>query len=476
MIPRPALAPRRLQAAALLLATGLAPATLAGAERFGSDPTRSGGDLPPRTPRLEKLEAAPVAVGEQIRFRSEILSADVTMRIAVPESFAVSSEEHTYPVAFLHGDHGRQFFPTVAGLVKHLADRERMPESIVVSLDDLDAIPQIHTHGMWGAETLGPDGDPAADLRHLEEEVIPYLERTYRANHYRLIVGVSGSSLFPIYTFTEAPDLFDSHILVAAADMFGMGYRPGETFVDAFEAALAATPTRRAKLYVGVADADLEGQERYRSNLEALESRLRRFAGLDLEVEVFPREDHYAVLIRAMLSALDQNFPDARWSARYRDLVAQSGDALDNIDRYYEELSREYGFRILPRADRWNNVNCLRFMIRHLIQEGRTAEAVAVAERRAEYRPGTLPSLRGLVDAYEADGRLAAAVAAQKRAVAQAEAEGHSELSALEERLQALRTDLAQEKDGGADGAPAPPADPVTVGPSPLRPSPVPAP
>jgi hypothetical protein len=51
-------------------------------------------------------------------------------------------------------------------------------------------------------------------------------------------------------------------------------------------------------------------------------------------------------------------------------LVAQPGDALDNIDGYYQELSRAYGFAILPRADRWNNVNSLRFLIRHLIRLG----------------------------------------------------------------------------------------------------------
>jgi len=234
------------------------------------------------------------------------------------------------------------------------------------------------------------------------------------------------------------PDLFDSHILVAAADIFGMGSEPDKTFIDAFEASLVAAPSRTAKLYVGVADSDIEKRADYRTNLDQLTERLGRFEHLDLKVEVVPNADHYAVFIKTVLSALDQNFPFERWSSRYRDLVAQPGDALENIDRYYQRLSQEYGFKILPRADRWNNVNCLRFMIRHLIQEGRTHESVLVAKRRVEYRPKALASYTGLADAYEADRQISAAIKAQSKAVELAKAERRNDIAQLEDHLKSL--------------------------------------
>jgi predicted alpha/beta superfamily hydrolase len=395
----------------------------------------------PASPGLEALGSQPVTIGRQIEFRSKILDSDVRMNLYVPESFAISSPTHTYPVIFANGGHGEQFFSTLVGIVKHLGDRERIPESLVVSLNDMGDIPEIYTHGMWGAEKLGGSGDPGASLRHIEQEVIPYLEKNYRANDYRLLVGVSGSSLFPIHTFTAAPGLFDSHILIAAADMMGMGYTEDATFIDAFEAALSAAPKRRAKLYVGVADGDLENRDDYRANLDELKARLARFEQLDLRVEILPRTDHYEAFLKGMLSALEQNFPHERWSARYRELVAQPGDALENIDRYYRDLSREYGFEILPRADRWNNVNCLRFMTRHLIQLERAPEALAVAKRRVEYQPGVSGSYSGLADAYEANGELGAAVEAQEKAVALERARG-GDAGWLEERLRGLREAL----------------------------------
>lgn len=391
---------------------------------------------------LDALSSTPITVGKRVSFRSEILETEVSMSIHVPKSFDLASDDHTYPVIFANGSHGRNFFATLVGIVEHLGDRERIPESIVVSLDDAGAIPDVYTNGMWAAEKIGGDPHPSKSLRHLEEEVFPYLRETYRANDYRLIIGVSGSSLFPIYTFLEAPALFESHILIAAADMIGMGFEPKQTFIEAFETAMREAPDRTAKLYVGSSDDDLEKRDDYAANLDALSKRLGGSSRLDLEVEIVPNTDHYEVFIRSVLSALDQNFPKDAWSARYRDLVAQPGDALANLDRYYAALSQRYGFRILPRADRWNSVNSLRFLIRHLIREGRPEEAVAVAQRRIEYRPRAARSYSGLADALEADAQPEGAVKALEKAMALARASGET-TSDLEARLKGLRAGMA---------------------------------
>ncbi len=390
---------------------------------------------------LRFLSEEPVTIGQRIQMRSQILGTKVEMKIWVPESFAISSDAHTYPVLFVNGEHGNQFFPALVGIVKHLGDRERIPESIVVSLTDLGEIPKIYTHGMWERETLGGAEDPEVSIRHLEQEVIPFLEREYRANRYRMMIGVSGSCLFPIHLFNRRPDLITGQVWVAAADVIGMGYTLDSDFIDTFEKSFAAHPKLESKIYLGVAESDLQGKPEYRANLDEITARLARFSGLDLEVEVVAGADHYTVLIDAVLAALEQNFPPSRWSSRYRDLVAQPGNALENIDRYYRELSREYGFEILPRADRWNNVNSLRFMTRHLIREERADEALQVARRRIEYRPRSAGAHSGLADALEAVGDLEAAIEAQRRALdlAREWKAGEETLAGLEERLRGLQ-------------------------------------
>ena len=395
------------------------------------------------------VDSEPVVIGSRITFRSDVLATNVTMNIWLPSNFEASSPEHTYPVVFVHGAHGDQFFATLAGIVKHLGDRERMPETIVVSLNSIGGNPDVYTNGMWNAEKLSGSGHPEESVRHLREEVFPFLERQYRANDYRMFIGVSRSSLFPIYTLTHAPEMFRGHILIAAADMIGMGYSPGKNFIDALVESLEETPTRKAKLYVATADSDVEKNEHYRSNLDELSRRLAPYQGVDTHAEIIPNTDHYEVFIKAVLSAFDQHFPMSAWSARYRDLVAQPGTALENLDRYYEQLSQQYGFEVLPRSDRWNSVNCLRFLTRHLIGLDRSSEAVAIAKRRVEYHPRVAAAYGGLADAHQANNDLVAAVNAQQRAVelAAQEPAGATQFEQRLAELKALSAEVAEEGD-----------------------------
>lgn len=381
------------------------------------------------------VKSEPITLGSKLSFHSEVLNRDVTMKLWVPSSFQVSSADHTYPVVFVHGEHGNRFFETLVGLVKLLGSRERMPESIVVSLNSIGDIPDVFTNGMWGAEKLERTGDPDRSVQHLRQEVFPFLEREYRANQYRIIIGVSGSSLFPIYTFTHAPDLFRGHVLVAAADMIGMGYSPGTSFTDSFVASLEKTPARKAKLFVATADQDLQGNEAYRANLDEIRQRLMPHQGIDVRTEIIANTDHYEVFIKAVLSGFDQHFPMSAWSAQYRDLAAQPGHVLANLDRYYQELSVHYGFKILPRANCWNSPNCLRSLMRHMIELERPQEALAVAQRRVQYRPRDAGAYGGLADAHHANNNLSAAVVAQRQALELATNTDASTSARFEQRL-----------------------------------------
>lgn len=362
---------------------------------------------------FEPTTNEPVHLGRKLVLPSTILQRDVTLHIWLPDDFDASSAEHTYPVLLANGTHGHKFFATIAGMVKHFGDRERMPETLVVAMDGLE-VPLIHSHGMWGRSTLGGADDPTVGLRFLEQELLPFLERTYRAAPYRTLMGVSGSAIFPAYALTEAPHLFQNHIWIAAADVIGMGLDENSTFIDSLAERFgpeAASGPFRPKLYLGTADSDLDKRPEYVANLERLSERLGRSPGLQLHIETFDDADHYAVLVRSLTEFVALAFPPDRWSARYRDLAAEPGDPMEILDRYYKDLSREYGFPILPRADRWNSVNSLRFLVGHLIGLERPEDALSVARRLVRYRPSAPMAHAKLGDALSAVGKEAEAAA-----------------------------------------------------------------
>ncbi|ODB44957.1 serine hydrolase [Pseudoalteromonas sp. BMB] len=83
--------------------------------------------------------------------------------------------------------------------------------------------------------------------------------------------------------------------------------------------------------------------------------------------------------------------------------MTKPGNALQNIDNYYDELSEGYGFAILPRSTRWNSVNRLGFISTYLIRLGRVLEAIEVAEGYTEYQPKSWQAYESLVKAFEAN-------------------------------------------------------------------------
>lgn len=372
---------------------------------------------------LTALSSNPLEFGQRITFRSEILDQTRIMNIRIPESFYEASDDHVYPVLFIDGAHGDQFFSMVAGMVRHLSSVSRMPETIVISFhDDLIYAPHVYSNGMWGTrEMLDYGADPEKFERHLRQELFPYLKEQFRAADYRIIMGVSGSSLFSLHSFAKMPGLFDAHMLFAAADMLGMGYEKGKTFTDAFISRVEKDTQSKGQLYLSVAGDDVlrkSNAEPYKKNLEALETGLQPYSSEDFKfkIEVVPNEGHYDYIMKGLLSALEMIFPKKNWSPKFRDLINEPGDALDNIDAFHYKLTAHYGFDILPKAERWNSVNSLRFIGGKLLNDGRVKEAVRVFERRVAYRPRSVAAWNSLAEALKSDGQTARADEAAKKA------------------------------------------------------------
>lgn len=338
----------------------------------------------------------PITYAQQVTFDSKILGESQVMNIYLPENFAQSSEHHTYPVIFINSSHGSQFFHALTGIVKHLSEVERMPKSIVVSLNDGGHIPDIYVNGMWDSmEKINKYGQPDLYLRHLNEEIFPFLKTHYRANDHRTIIGVSSSALFPLDTFIHAPQTFNAYVFLATSDMIGMGFKKGQTMIEAMAKSLSQRPDRKEYLYFADADSDFRHNIAYPKNLDKLKETLSVYRNKDFnfDVKTFTNEGHYAAFLKTMLGAFEQMYPKKLWAPKYREIIKQPGDAMANIDSFYRALSAKYGFEILPNADRWNNVNNLRFISTRLLRDGRAKEALSLAQRWHLYQPKSLPAV-----------------------------------------------------------------------------------
>jgi len=380
---------------------------------------------PKEQAQTQEIWSTALSFAQKEVFHSNILKEDRTLNIYLPKSFHTASKDHTYPLLLLYGEHGDQFFLTTSGIAEHLSAVHRMPEAVVVSFhDSKNYAPDVYANGMWGPnrEMLVFDANPDRFIKHLKEELFPYLEQRYRVADFKMIAGVSGSSIFPMHAFAKAPELFQAHIIMAGADMVGMGYEQDSSFIDAFVKRLNTSSVSRSYLYFGVADDDLTWDEAYPKNLEELKSRLTLWASdsFRFQVEVIPNEIHYDSYVKGLLSAFELIFPKKIWSTKYVDLIEKPGGALENIDAFHRELSNRYGFTILPKVERWNNQNSLDKIGERLIGKGRTKEAIELFERIAEYHPKSAKALNDLAKALEADNQYEKAMDMKRKCVSMA--------------------------------------------------------
>lgn len=384
-----------------------------------------------------------LSYAKQLTFHSKILNESMPINVYLPSSFYEVSDDYKYPVIFINGSHGNRFFHTLTGVVKHLSDLDRMPESIVVSLNYSGHFPSLITNNMgWSRDTISGYGQPKQYLKHLKEELFPFLAKTYRANHNRTVIGISGSAIFPFYSAINDPDLFQSYIFLAAIDVIGMKFNQKRTIIYDLAKTFAKPQTHSMFLYMGVADDDIQKKhsQLYARNLSDLETALAPLVSENFRFkqEVIKNERHYDALIKVMLSALNHMYPETIWAPKYRDLIAEPGDAMKNIDSYYAMLSKKVGFKVLPKADRWNSVNCLRFIARKLLNDGRIKESVKVAERWLQYQPNSAAAHAQISASYEADQQLAKAISAIQKSVAIAKQSDDYRLADYQEQLAKL--------------------------------------
>lgn len=396
------------------------------------------------------LQSEPLVYAEQQTLYSSVYDDQEQINIYLPESYHEASNHHKYPVIVTVED---EFFYVTTGVVKHLSSVNRMPEAIVVSIIGGPVVPEVYVNGStnwpsnWKTVPFGGDADKFAD--YLEKDLFPYLEQNYRAANYRVVLGFSGTSIFTFHALIKRPELFQAHVAIAAGDILGMGYHEGESFIDSFEKSMQQNPNRKGNLYVISADSDLKDDAIIQENLDDLRKRLAPYAKKNLKLisKVYPNEGHYHVVLPALGEAMNLIFPIDKWFPSYREMIQKEGTAMSNIDAFYENLSKEYGFPILPRAERWNNVNCLRWIGQKLIKEERFEEAIEVLQRRVMYRPTSALAYQSLAQAYEANQQLTKAILTQKQAVEFAQKGNEKEV----ERFTNYLTELMQQKTEVAD-------------------------
>jgi predicted alpha/beta superfamily hydrolase len=330
-----------------------------------------------------------VTASETVRILSNVLNESRSLTIAKPASYESGTER--YPVVYLLD--GEDNFVFTTAIVNFLSDKERIPEMIVVAINSGD--PEHRTHDLTPPSQVEienrfspSNGGADAFLAFIGDELIPYIDKSYRTRPYKILVGHSFGGLFAIHALVTKPRLFNAYIAidptlswnneaeVVRSDMFFSNVKDlqADLFISAANSAGGVTPGVRRL----VAVLDDKSPRGFRWNFEWLNE-----------------ETHLSIPLRSIYSGLDYIF-DGWHLADPMELFDKGG--LDAIHRHFREGGKRSGY------DRTTSAFTVSMIVAGLIGKGRLEEASTVLLEDPKTYPPRWNQLDALARAYAARG------------------------------------------------------------------------
>ncbi len=362
-------------------------------------------------------EATPVVIGWQHTLFSDVLQEERPLLIGLTEGYA--DTEDAYPVLYVLDGHERRFHE-VTGTARTLASFQRMPPVIVV------AIPSTHrTRDLTPSTSDRSAGVPSdaggADrfLQFLRDELIHYVNATFRTTGHRTLIGASFGGLFAVHALHNHPEAFDAYLAISPSLWWN-----DEAAVAEFDRFLQRPDLPSKHLVLTLAS---EGSK-MRTPIQKLTALLRRAAPPEFGWEFleFPTETHNTVALQATYAGLLEIFADWRVS----DDVVSAG--IGGIEQLYANRGAKYGVSSEAPPGAFFGLGS------QLLERGDPEGAIQAFRRAANQDPQYPLAYFGLGQAYEQLDRLEEAVRNLRTAVELAESVQHPAVQYLHQELARL--------------------------------------
>jgi len=265
-------------------------------------------------------------------FRSIKLDQNRDLKIQLPRNYE-KNEDKTYPVIIvLDGDH---LFEPVAGNVDYFSYWEDMPESIVVGVlqrktreDDC----------RYDLATYLPEGKGAEFFEFIGQELLPYINETYRTAQLKMIVGHDYTSNFINYFLFKENPIFQAYINLSPELTPPMEERIFNVLSGA---------KTDVWYYLATATNDAEN---IKKNLITVNEKLSTIENTEVNYffDNFDESSHYTLVGRAIPKALETIFEMYRPISKktYKeDILTLETSLYEYLVDVYNTTEKLYGFK-----------------------------------------------------------------------------------------------------------------------------------
>jgi predicted alpha/beta superfamily hydrolase len=225
-------------------------------------------------------------------FESSKLGETRQIKIQLPRGYD-SNQDKSYPIFIvLDGDY---LFEAVAGNVDYYSYWEDMPESIVVGVNQMDT---RYDDCLYSEQNSLPVETGAAFFEFIGQELVPYIEKTFRTVNFRVAVGHGQTANLINYYLLKPQPLFQGYIAISPELAPGM--------LDYIPEGLSKA---ESKIFYYLANTDNDG-----SSVKKMTSTLNTdIAALDnknvvYNFDSFEGPSHYSVPTHAIPNAIEKIF------------------------------------------------------------------------------------------------------------------------------------------------------------------------
>ncbi len=357
-----------------------------------------------------------IILAQQYAIDSDVMGNKRQISVSLPDGYEKGN--HRYPVIYLLD--GGQNLHHAAGTRDVLARSGDIPPVILVGLKSEDRnLDMTPSHVDGNAKSGGAN----ALLKHIQQEVIPFVDEQFRTNDFRVFAGHSLGGLFGAYALFEETSLFDAHIIVAPA----LWWNEEESIKRASVFFNGTQPLNNSLFFgIGVDDGWGMRQELTRF-VEHVETSNR--PGLRLKHEEYEGEGHMSAVLQTFYHGVKFVFADLKMPQS----LAQNF-SVEGFLNHEKTIQQKYGTSARQSQEVYVSIGFA------LLEHGDPDGAVAIFKRNAQayetnhyYR-----NHEWLANAYEKAGNTAEALNEYQRALELAIETGAAEQESYRQKIKAL--------------------------------------
>jgi predicted alpha/beta superfamily hydrolase len=322
-------------------------------------------------------------IHEQLTVASKILKEERTVLVRLPVNYSKGNEK--YPVVYML-DGRAPLLNLMTGTIEHLVWSGLMPEMILVSIPNTDRTRDMTPSALaWEQNS----GGAKKFLLFLQEELLPFVEKNYRVQPFRILVGHSLSGLFTAYAFATKPKLFNAYL--AASPGITLPWDSGFVKRQA-ENSLPTKGHLNCTVFFAIGD-----EPQFTPGFNAFEQALDRLKikGLDYSFLQIPDENHWSTV-----SVVFQKGLRKVWKPWHVAANIESASPLGYIEEQYGSLREKYGYDFPIPESLLNRVGY------RLLVNNRTPDAIKIFEKAIKTYPNSANAFDSLAEAFEKDGQV----------------------------------------------------------------------